>query len=64
MIKLDLTRADHVSVYEDPQTAEVHIDFEYKQPNFECEISIRGEDFQEALFYVIDYIKSAENNEI
>jgi hypothetical protein len=64
MQKLDLTKADHVSVYEDQQTGEVHIDFEYKQPNFQCEISIRGEDFQEALFYVIDYIKSAENNEI
>lgn len=64
MMKLDLTKADHVSVYEDPQTGEVHIDFEYKQPNCQCEISIRGEDFQEAFLYVIDYIKFPETNEI
>jgi len=56
MQKLDLTQAYSVSHYEDPQTGEVHIDFEFDKPNLKCAISIRGENFKEALFNAVDYI--------
>lgn len=58
-MKLDLTTADTVTTYELPSFNSVCIEFELKAESYDCIIKFEGEDFQECLFKVFDYMSKA-----